>query len=106
MTRQRVLRLSLILMAWFGATAQAQTQTPAPAEAVTMFELTEESGEGVGIRPFESADAFPWWITDTAGQVLAVVQEITLETEGRFKYLILDAQLVDGNDLKVARRLQ
>jgi hypothetical protein len=105
MVRLQVIRLSLILMAWLAPTVQAQTQIPTPAEAITLFELADEFGEDIDVKPVEGAGAFPWWVMDHAGQVLAVIQKITVETEGRAEYMILHAQLVDGNDLKIARQL-
>jgi hypothetical protein len=106
MVRPRIICLNLILIAWFSAAVQAQNPIPTPAQAITLFDLTEEFGEDIKIKPFERAGVFPWWITDHAGQVLAVIQGITVELEGRAEYMILDVQLVDGNDLKVARQLR
>lgn len=77
--------------------AQTAPEGVSPANVLELFAL-DNFGEDARVVPFETTDAFPWWVRGPDGSVLAVIERVYLEEDD----LMLDAQLADGNDLIAA----
>ncbi len=93
-------RVPIILFLCVGL-AQAQRCSLTTSQAQKVFELDNVFDQTVTLEPFDDETRLPWWVLGPEGKVLAVIETIEPSNEGS-PNTVLDAQLIDGSDLKVA----
>ena len=84
------------------SSASAQSCRVSPVAVLELFDLADAFGDGVSLRPFDEASAFPWWVFGGDSEPLAVVENVYAAESAGGYLVFLDAQYLDGNDLIVS----